>query len=129
MKIFLDDFTIYSDMETHLQKLELCFQKCKVYNISLNLEKCVFMVFKKVIIGFIVFKIGKLPNPKKIYAIMNMHSPHNSLQIQIFNDMAQFYRCFINNFAMIVAPTTKLPRKTKSFLWIKEFLKAWELIK
>jgi hypothetical protein len=45
MKIFLDDFMVYSDMENHLQKLKLCFQKCREYNISLNLDKCVFMVF------------------------------------------------------------------------------------
>jgi len=25
MKIFLDDFIVYNDMETHLQKLRLCF--------------------------------------------------------------------------------------------------------
>jgi hypothetical protein len=29
MKIFLDDFTINNDMESHLMKLRLCFQKCK----------------------------------------------------------------------------------------------------
>ncbi len=29
MKIFLDDFTVYCDMESHLQKLRLCFQKCR----------------------------------------------------------------------------------------------------
>jgi hypothetical protein len=27
MKIFLNDFIIYSDMETHLQKPKLCFPK------------------------------------------------------------------------------------------------------
>jgi len=47
MKIFLDDFTMYNDMESHLQKLRLCFQKCKKYGISLNLDKCAFMVFFK----------------------------------------------------------------------------------
>jgi hypothetical protein len=36
MKIFLNDFTIYSDMETHLMKLKLCFQKCKECTINLN---------------------------------------------------------------------------------------------
>jgi hypothetical protein len=36
MKIFLDDFTIYSDMDTHLQKLKLCFQKYKEFGINLN---------------------------------------------------------------------------------------------
>jgi hypothetical protein len=45
MKIFLDDFMMYNDMESHLQKLKLCFQKCKEYGISLNPDKCAFMVF------------------------------------------------------------------------------------
>jgi hypothetical protein len=72
MKIFLDDFIMYSDMESHLQKLKLCFQKCKEYGISLNLDKCAFMVFSGTILGFIVSKEGKLPNPKKIQAIINM---------------------------------------------------------
>jgi hypothetical protein len=26
MKIFMDDFIVYSDMESHLQKLRLCFK-------------------------------------------------------------------------------------------------------
>jgi hypothetical protein len=29
MKIFLDDFIVYNDMESHLMKLRLCFQKCR----------------------------------------------------------------------------------------------------
>jgi len=36
MKIFLDDFIIYNDMDTHLQKLKLCSQKYKEFGISLN---------------------------------------------------------------------------------------------
>jgi hypothetical protein len=39
MKIFLDDFIVYNDMETHLQKFRLCFQKCKGYNINYNQKK------------------------------------------------------------------------------------------
>jgi hypothetical protein len=72
MKIFLDDFIMYSDMESHLQKFKLCFQKCKEYGISLNPNKCAFMVFLWMILGFIVSKEGELPNPKKIQAIINM---------------------------------------------------------
>jgi hypothetical protein len=43
--------------------------------------------------------------------------------------MAQFYRCFIKNFVVIMAPNTKLTRKIETFLWIKECQKVWELIK
>jgi hypothetical protein len=66
MKIFLDGFTIYSDMESHLMKFGLCFQKCKEYRISFNLDKCAFMVFSRLILGFIVSKEGKIPNLKKV---------------------------------------------------------------
>jgi hypothetical protein len=72
MKIFLDDFTMYSDMENHLHNLRLCFQKCKEYGISLNPNKCAFMVFSGMTLGVIVSKEGKLQYPKKIHAIVNM---------------------------------------------------------
>jgi hypothetical protein len=44
MRISLDDFTIFSDVSTHLEKLKKCFLECKGYGISLNLDKCAFMV-------------------------------------------------------------------------------------
>jgi hypothetical protein len=72
MKIFLDDFIIYSDMENHLMKLKLCFQKCKEYRISLNPKKCAFMVFLRLILRFIVSKEGKILDPKNVQVIVNM---------------------------------------------------------
>jgi HKD family nuclease len=83
MKFFLDNFTIYNDMDIHLQKLKLCFQKCKEFGISMNLDKCVFMVFSGIILRFIVSKKGKLPNLKKIQAIVQMRVSTK--------EMAQFY--------------------------------------
>jgi len=62
MKIFMDDITMYSDMDNHLQKLKLCFQKCREYGISLNLNKFAFMIFLGMILGFIVSREGKLPD-------------------------------------------------------------------
>jgi hypothetical protein len=66
MKIILDDFIMYSDMESHQQKLGLCFQKWIEYGISLNPKKCAFMVFSRMILSLIVSKEGKLPDLKKI---------------------------------------------------------------
>jgi hypothetical protein len=77
MKIFLDDFTIYNDMESHLMKLKLCFQKCKKYRINFNIDKCAFMVFLGQILGFIVSKEGKILDPKKVQIIVNMLVPTN----------------------------------------------------
>jgi hypothetical protein len=77
MKIFLDDFIMYINMDNHLQKLKLCFQKCKEYGISLNLNKCAVMVYSGVILDFIISKEGKLPNLEKIQVIVYMPPPKN----------------------------------------------------
>ncbi len=58
-----------------------------------------------------------------------MPPPKNPQHIQVSNGMAQFYICFIKTFVMIVAPITKLMRKTETFLWIEECQKAQELIR
>jgi hypothetical protein len=68
-------------MESHLQKFKLCFQKCRKYDISLNPDKCAFMVFSGMILDFTISKEGKLQDPKKIQGIINMPSPKNPKQI------------------------------------------------
>jgi len=77
MKIILNDFTIYNDMENHLMKFRFCFQKCRKYRINLNSKKCAFMVFSGLILGFTISKEGKMPNLKKVQAIVNMPIPTN----------------------------------------------------
>lgn len=88
MKLFLDDFNVYNNMNTHLGKLRLCFDKCREYGISLNLDNCMFMVFSRVIFWYIVSKECKLLDPKNILTIINMPVPKTPKDIQVFNGMA-----------------------------------------
>jgi hypothetical protein len=64
MKIFLHDFTMYSDIVI-CKSSDYVLKKNKEYGISLNQDKCAFMVFSRMILDFIVSKEGKLPNPRK----------------------------------------------------------------
>jgi len=78
------------------------------------------MVFSKTILGFIVSKEGKVMDPKKVEALVNMlvsTTPHG---IQVFNGMAQFYRCFIKYFVSIMSPITKLLKTFEVFEWSKK---------
>jgi hypothetical protein len=72
MKIFIDDFTIFNDMLTYLEIFKKCFLKCREFGISLNLDKCAFMVFSKTILGFTMSKEGKVMDPTKIEALVEM---------------------------------------------------------
>jgi len=62
-------------MSSHLNKLKNYFLKCKKFNISLNLDKCAFMVFSGTILGFTMSKEGKVMDPKKVEALVNMLVP------------------------------------------------------
>ncbi len=110
MKIFLDDFIAFNDLLTHLEKLKKCFLKCKKFGVSLNRNNCTFMVFSRTILSFIISKEGKVMDSKKVEALENMPVPTTP---QVFNGMAQFYKCFIKNFASTMSPITKLFQKSK----------------
>ncbi len=58
---FLDDFNVFIDLKMHLAKLWLCFDKHQEFGISLNLKKYMFLVYSGVILGYVVFKVGKYP--------------------------------------------------------------------
>jgi hypothetical protein len=99
MKIFLDNFLVFNDLSTHLEKLLKCFLKCREFGINLNPNKYAFMVFLVTILSFIMFKESEVMDPKKVGALINMAIPIVPQEIQFFNGMAQFYMCFIKNFA------------------------------
>jgi hypothetical protein len=48
-----------------------------------------------------------------------MSPPKNPQQIQLFNGMTQFYKCFIKKIIAIMAAITKLTRKTNFSLDIR----------
>ncbi len=58
-----------------------------------------------------------------------MPIPTTPQEIQVFNGMAQFYKCFIINFVSIMSPITKVLKKFEVFEWTKECQNAWEEIK
>jgi hypothetical protein len=76
MKLFLDDLSVFNNLDIHLPKLRLCFDKCKKNDISLNLEKCMFLVH-----------LGNLPDPNKISDFVHMPTPKAPRDIQVFNNM------------------------------------------
>ena len=129
MKLFLDDFSVYSDIATHLPKLRLVFERYKQYSVSLNPDKCIFYVPSGFILGYIVYQAGKFPDPKKIEALFNMPPSKNVKAIQTFNGLAQFNRCFIKDYAGIMEPITRLTRKEEALDWTTECENAYQYIK
>jgi hypothetical protein len=75
------------------------------------------MVCFRTILGFIVSKEGKTHDPKKMKVLVKMPMFEIPQEIQVFNGMAQIYKCFVMNFSSVMAPITKLFRKGEVFEW------------
>ena len=68
--VYLDDVTIYSkNREDHIQHLTQIFERCRIYDISLNPKKNIFGVEEGKLLGHFISQVGILIDPERIKAI------------------------------------------------------------
>ena len=82
LEVYMDDLCIPSKKRAkNLEHLKLIFEKCKIYRICLNPEKCVFMACQGKILGHIVSKNGISTDFEKIKIIIELPRPKNAKQV------------------------------------------------
>ncbi|KAL3684568.1 hypothetical protein R1sor_002590 [Riccia sorocarpa] len=129
MEAFLDDFTVYGDADQHLQQLEKALIKCLENQICLNPEKCVFWVQSGVLLGHIICSEGILMDPRKVEKIRKQPAPTNRKELQRVMGMANFYRRYILNYAVLAAPVNALNRENVVFNWTSQCQEDFDLLK
>ena len=103
--LYLDDVTIFSKKrEEHAFHLRQIFERCQKYGISLNPNKCMFVVIEGNLLGHVVSKKGISIDPERIKAIEQIPLPHNKKYMQSFMGTINFVRRFVPDFAQIVKP-------------------------
>ena len=85
LEVYMDDLCIHSkERGQHVEHLKLIFEKCRVYQICLNLDKCIFMVQQGKILGQIVSKNGITTDFDKIKIIIELPRPRIAREVQGF---------------------------------------------
>ena len=87
------------------------------FNISLNLEKCVFGVSKGKLLGYIVSEHGIEANLKKIMTISNMGPIRNVKGVQRLTGSLAALSRFISRLGERGMTLYKLLNKTDAFVW------------
>ncbi len=127
LEVYMDDLCIHSKARMeHVVHLKLIFEKCRLYRICLNPEKCVFMVRQGKILGHIVSKNGISTDFEKIRVIVELPRPRNAKQVQGFMGHCGYYRRFIYMYAIIAKPLYALITK---FEWVEECEESFHKLK
>ncbi|KAL8108205.1 hypothetical protein AgCh_024593 [Apium graveolens] len=106
--VFIDDILIYSKIEEeHAVHLRIVLE-------ILRQEK---------------FNKGIEVDPTKIEAIINWERPKIPMEVRSFMGLAGYYRRFVQYFAKIATPLTKLTRKNQKFKWDEKCEESFQELK
>ena len=129
-KVYLDDIIIYSPTEEeHLTDIKHVIEKIIEYGLRINYKKSEFFCDEIEYLGYKIRKGEIRISDKKTMAIDNFPRPTNRKTVQQFIGLASYFRRFINNFAEICYPITRLLRKNINFDWSEEEERSFTQIK
>ena len=109
--VYLDDIVVYSDTKQGLyENLDKVFQRLRESNLRLRPKKCHFLKEKVEFLGHVVSADGVECTNSHIKDVTEWCEPKNVKELQSFLGFANFYRRFVENFAAIAEPLTRLTK-------------------
>ena len=110
--VYIDDILIFTKSEQgHNEIVMEVLYRLKENDLFVKPEKCFFKVQEVKMLRLIIGPDGIKMDPKKIEAITNWPIPTKVKEVQSFLGLANFYRCFVNNFSKVAKPLHELMRK------------------
>jgi len=114
--IYIDDVLIHTDThETHLKALEQVLLRLQQHHLKINLDKCLFGDQQVSFLGFTLTPQGIKPGQAKLKAIRMTMAPTDVKEIRSFVGLCNFFRNYIQNFAITAAPLFKLTRQDSGY--------------
>ena len=127
---YLDDILIFSpNIKTHLQHVEILFQRLREVNLKLKESKCNFLKKHVQYLGHLILGEGIEPVPKKLESIKHMPAPQTPKEVKQFLGLIGYYRKFIPKFSDVARPLTNLTKKDVPYEWTPECTKTFEMLK
>lgn len=128
--VYLDDIIIFGKtLEEHNHHLGEVLGRIAEAGMTIKPSKCAFAVLKLRFLGHVISSEGLEMDPEKVQAIKSLPVPTCVRDIQSFIGMASYYRRFIQNFARIAEPLTRLTKKAVPFEWSTDQQQAYSMLK
>ena len=92
-------------------------------------SKCEFWLKEVQFLGHLISCEGIKVDSSKIEAVMSWERPKTPTEVRSFLGLAGYYRRFVQNFAKIAIPLTKLTRKNEKFVWNEKCKESFQELK
>ena len=128
--VYIDDIIIFTDdLTLHRQLTERVLEKLRKHDLFVKPEKCKFEQPTVEFLGLVVSKNSIAMNESKVEGVTAWPTPTKVKHVQAFLGLANFYRCFIKDFARIARPLTMLTCKDIPWKWEEEQQRAFDNLK
>lgn len=127
---YMDDILVYSkNWAEHLVDLRDVFSRLRKDKLYGKLAKCEFGQSKVQFLGHII-EDGKVsPRPDKIAVVKEWTRPSDVASLRSFLGLANYFRKFIQGYAIITLPLNLLLKKGVTWSWDEEHEIAFQAVK
>lgn len=128
--VYLDDIVILGrDFQEHLSNIRCVFQRLRSAGLKVKPSKCELLKKRVYFLGHVISEEGIATDPAKTEKVASWPVPTSRREVQQFLGLANYYRRFVKNFAIIAKPLHRLTEKNSSFKWSEDCQQAFELIR
>ena len=112
--MFIDDVMVATETEEgHDEIVEEVLRRLEENDLFVKLEKCVWKVREVGFLGVIIGEDGVRMEKEKVQGVVEWPVPRSVKDVQKFLGLANYYRRFVKDFAMIAKPLHETTRKDK----------------
>lgn len=128
--IYLDDLIVFSrSAEEHEVHLRQVLSRLREHRLYAKAKKCEFNMKELPFLGHIVGRDGIKVDPRKTAAIQAWPVPKGQSEVRSFLGLANYFRRFLDRYAIKVAPLTDLLGQKVAWDWNEKCQEAFEWVK
>ncbi|MCO5552581.1 hypothetical protein L7F22_006094 [Adiantum nelumboides] len=130
IRVYIDDFCIYSSKALHVQKVEEGLQRLNGFGGQLNPNKCHIGEDEVILLGHKNSQRGIEVDPAKAKALLELPSPKSIKEVTSFMQKVKYMARFIHLASELLHPLQKLTQQVE-FAWsedLEEYFKSIKMV-
>ena len=128
--VFIDNVIVGTETEEgHDELVAEVIKRLKENDLYVKLEKCKWKVREVEFLGVVIGPEGIKMEKEKVKGVLEWPTPKCVKDVQKFLGLDNYYRQFIEGFAMVARPLHDLVKKDKKWDWVEREEKAFRELK